>query len=125
MGYVVGTCRGGTCRGRTAAPIGSSAGRISGGPGSALAEAVELPTVTLGGPAGAGVSGEDAGDEVFLGRGRRAEVDQALGRDGGPDALLDDPHDLHDPLAPVEVGLHRVAHLHLRRRLGRLAVHLD
>jgi len=51
-------------------------------------------------------------------------VDQALRRRGRADPLLDDGHYLEDAGTPDE-RVDAVADLHLRRRLGRRAVHAD
>jgi hypothetical protein len=90
---------------------------------SLSAEAIQLAALALRRPAAPGLSHGDARPSLDD-RHRRAVVDHALCRDGCPDSLLDDGHDLKNARTPDE-RVDAVADLHLRRRLGRRAVHAD
>jgi hypothetical protein len=50
-------------------------------------------------------------------------IHEALGGNRRADALVDESHDLDDPLAAVDVALDAVADAHRRRRLGSAPVH--
>jgi hypothetical protein len=90
---------------------------------SLSAEAIELAALTLCRAAAAGLSNGYAWLSLDHRHGR-AVVDQALRRRGRSHPLLDDGHYLEDAGAADE-RVDAVADLHLRRRLGRRAVHAD
>src|SRR5687768_16885264 len=86
-------------------------------------EAVELAAFALGRAARAGLADSDTWQPLHHGN-RRAVVNEACRRDGGPDPLIDDGDHLEDALALHEC-FDAIADLHRRRRLGRGAVHAD
>lgn len=86
-------------------------------------KAIELAAFTFGRAAAAGFSHGYAWLSLDHGH-RRAVVDQALRGDGRPDSLLNDGHHFQNA-GPSDERVDAVAHLHLRRRLGRRAVHAD
>jgi hypothetical protein len=90
---------------------------------SLSAEAIQLAALALRRPAAPGLSHGDTRLSLDDRNGRTV-VDHALRRDGCPDSLLDDGHDLKNARTPDE-RVDAVADLHLRRRLGRRAVHAD
>ena len=86
-------------------------------------EAIELAAFTFGRAAASGLSHGYAWLSLDHGH-RRAVVDHALRRDGRTDSLLDDGHHFQNAGTSDE-RVDAVADLHLRRGLGRRAVHPD
>jgi hypothetical protein len=90
---------------------------------SLSAEAIQLAALALRRPAAPGLSHGDARLSLHDRRGR-AVIDQALRGYRRTDSLLDDRHDFENARTPRE-RVDPVAHLHLRRRLGRRSVHAN
>src|SRR6266550_789010 len=87
------------------------------------AKAIELAALALRRTAAPGLAYGDAGLSLDHRRGW-AVIDHALRRHRRPDPLLDDGRHLEDARTPDE-RVDPVAHLHLRRRFGRRAVHAN
>src|SRR5437773_11422167 len=92
-------------------------------PTSFPAKAIELAALALCRTAAAGLADGYAWLSLYDRRGW-AVIDHALRRHRRPDPLLDDGRHLEDARTPHEC-VDTVAYLHLRRGLGRRAVHAN